>query len=209
VSRATSAAKRRYVPRADRWYASTAAALQHLPAPVRDWVGWPDSLTERLADHLADPVRVRVLSERHDRLLNDEREHLQLLVRSARVREAQLEVRDTPYVIARTAFPDATARVMDHALRRLGSRSLGTLLFGVPRAPVRARQFARLEPHSALWRTLAGDIRPNVPPETRHLWARRTLHMLHGQPLLVTEVFLPRLLTGIDRRLADSGPICL
>jgi chorismate--pyruvate lyase len=179
----------RHVPRADRWFPTTHDELRRTPIAVREWLGWPDSLTERLADHLGDRVQVRVLSEREDRLLIDEREHLGMMARKGRIREVQLEIRGEPYVVARTVFPDATARVMNHALRQLGTRSLGSLLFGALRAPVSCREFTRLERHSSLWRTL-GD---HLPVAVHSFWARRALHVLRGQPLLVTEVFLPRL----------------
>jgi chorismate lyase len=193
----------RHVPRSNRWFATTATALRSAPPEVRAWLAWPDSLTERLASHLDEEVGVRVLSERQDLLSSDERIHLAVVPRRARVREVQLEARGSAYVVARTVFPDSTARVMDGALRRLGPRSLGSLLFGALRAPVQAREFARLDPKSLLWRAL-GD---HVPHQARRLWARRALHSLRGEPLLVTEIFLPRLFatpaTSHHRRAAD------
>jgi chorismate--pyruvate lyase len=180
----------RYVRRADRWQPITSAVLHRTPNSVRDWLGWPDSLTERLSDHLGERVKVHVLSERIDRLLADEREHLATMSRIARVREVRLEVRGTPYVVARTVFPDSTARVMNNALKQLGSRSLGSLLFGAVRAPVSVRELTSLQPHSSLWRVL----HRHLPSHSAPMWARRALHRLHGQPLLVTEIFLPQLL---------------
>jgi len=176
------------VPRADRWFATAPSTLNRAPPAVRAWLGWPDSLTERVAEHLGDRVQIRVLSERVDRLLSDERAHLDVRARTARVREVQLEVRGVPYVVARTVFPDSTARVMNHALRQLGTRSLGSLLFGALRAPVHLREFTRLEASSALCCVL----RDHLPAHT-DLWARRALHRLQERPLLVTEIFLPAL----------------
>jgi chorismate lyase len=180
----------RYVRRADRWQPITPAVLHRTPDSARDWLGWPDSLTERLSDRLGERVQVRVLSERVDRLLADERDHLATKSRIARVREVRLEVRGTPYVLARTVFSDSTARVMNNALMQLGSRSLGSLLFGAVRAPVCARELTSLQPQSSLRRVL----RRHLPSDSAPLWARRALHRLHGQPLLVTEIFLPQLL---------------
>ena len=176
------------MPRADRWFPTTSATLRRAPDNVRDWLGWPDSLTERVAEHLGDRVQVRVLSERYDRLLTDERTHLDVRAHTARIREVQLEVRGVPYVVARTVFPDATARVMNNALRQLGTRSLGSLLFGALRAPVQRREFTQLESKSALFCVLRDHL-----ADRADLWARRALHVLQGQPLLVTEVFLPAL----------------
>lgn len=179
----------RHTPRANRWFLTNSHELQRVPLAQRHWIGWPDSLTERIGERLAGAVRVRVLSERVDRLLIDEREHLGIVAHSARIREVQLEVRGQPVVVARTVFADSTARVMNHALRRLGTRSLGSLLFGALRAPVRMRQFTRLTHDSALHAIMS----QHVPPATGTLWARRAVHLLQDHPLLVTEIFLPHL----------------
>jgi chorismate lyase len=84
----------------------------------------------------------------------------------------------------------STARGLNRGLLHLGNRALGSLLFGAMRAPATLRQYASLTPNSSLWRRL----RTYLPSDTKQLWARRTLHVLHGRPLLVTEVFLPDVL---------------
>ena len=179
----------RHIARADRWQPTNSPALRKAPDAIQEWLAWPDSLTEKLATQLHGRVQIRVLSERRDRLMADERAHLAVVVRTARVREVQLEVHETGYVVARTVFPDSTARVMDQALCRLGNRSLGSLLFGAVRAPVRTREFLRLTPQAALWRVLHSSL----PSGASHLWARRAVHLLDGEPLLVTEIFLARM----------------
>lgn len=180
---------RRFTPRANRWFPTNSHELQRVPCVARHWIGWPDSLTARLGERLGDAVQVRVLSERIDRLLFDEREHLGIVERTARIREVRLEVRGQGVVVARTVFADPTARLMDNALRRLGTRSLGSLLFGALRAPVRTREFTRLDGNSSLRRLMA----QHLPTDTGALWARRAVHLLQERPLLVTEIFLPQL----------------
>jgi chorismate--pyruvate lyase len=149
-------------------------------------------LTAQLAAHLAGEVRVRILSERHDRFLTSERDVLGTIERAGRVREVSLEVHGEPYVVARTVFPARTARGANRALLHLGTRALGSLLFNAMRAPAHLRQYTNLHASSSLWRTLRGHL----PEHVGGLWARRAVHRLHGEPLLVTEIFLPRLLTN-------------
>lgn len=185
----------RHIPRAERWRTIDTRSLLAVPAAPTDWIALPTSLTARLAAHLDGEVRVRVLSERHDRFLTSERDLLETPARAGRIREVQLEVRGTPFVVARTVFPTATARVANRALMSLGTRALGSLLFGAMRAPADLRQYARLCPRSSLWQTLYAHL----PQHAEHLWARRALHRLQGQPLLVTEIFLPRLLDEKQR----------
>ena len=179
----------RHTPRANRWFPTNSHELRRAPPALRHWIGWPDSLTERIGERLGGAVQVRVLSERIDRLLIDEREHLGIFAHGARIREVQLEVSGEPVVLARTVFADSTARVMNHALRRLGSRSLGSLLFGALRAPVRTREFTRLTRDSALH----GLMSRHLPAAAEAVWARRAVHLLQDRPLLVTEIFLPQL----------------
>ena len=132
---------------------------------------------------------MRVLSERYDRFIASERELLGTVARSGRIREVQLEADGVPYVVARTVFSNGTARGTHGALLHLGTRALGSLLFGAMRAPASLRQYAHVARTSALWRTLDAHL----PLDAEQLWARRALHSLQGHPLLVTEIFLPRL----------------
>lgn len=160
-----------------------------MPAEARHWIALPTSLTAQLAAHLGGDVRVRILSERRDRFLANERELLGTIDRVGRVREVRLEVHGRPYVVARTVFPASTARGANGALLQLGTRALGSLLFSAMRAPANVRQYTSLCPAASLWRALHGHL----PDDVQRLWARRAVHLLHGQPLLVTEVFLPLL----------------
>jgi chorismate--pyruvate lyase len=179
----------RHVPRAERWFATEPESLHRIPVLARHWIGLRTSLTAQLAAHFDADVSVRVLSERRDRFLTHERDLLDTIARTGRVREVQLEVRGVPYVVARTVFPARTARGANRALLHLGTRALGSLLFGAMRAPASIRQYTSLRPTSSLWRAL----RTHLPEDADRLWARRAVHLLHGRPLLVTEIFLPHL----------------
>lgn len=194
------AARVRHVPRHERWFDTASTRWFGVPSHVRSWLDWPTSLTQRIATHLNGPVRVNVLSERHDRLLAAERALLGVAGHNGRVREVQLEVHGKRYVVARTVFADAAARGANHCLRELGDRALGSLLFTSMRAPVVVRQFASLTPHSSLWRVLHATL----PTDERHLWARRAVHSLRAQPLLVTEIFLPQLFAKPVARKLDQ-----
>ncbi len=156
-------------------------------------------MTAQVAQQLGGEVTVRVLSERHGRFLPSERELLGVTARTGRIREVQLEVRDRPYVVARTVFPEATARGINRGLLHLGNRALGSLLFGAMRAPATLRQYTLLTPNASLWRMLHAHL----PSNATRLWARRAVHALHGRPLLVTEVFLPSLLTNYSSGAGD------
>lgn len=77
-----------------------------------------------------------------------------------------------------------------HALRNLGNRPLGALLFAHPLVRRSALHFHALKPNHPLYRRAAAAL--DTPPQK--LWARRSLFILRNAPLLVTEIFLPDIL---------------
>jgi len=164
--------------RAARWRASFAARLAD---PVlRSWLTEPHSLTarcQRRCRHFA----VRLLASGRARPLADED-----AARHARVREVLLECDGVPVIFAHTTLSTANRGRLIRWLGRLGSRSLGSLLFAHPgfrRGPI---EFRRLDARDPLYRRAAA-----FAPVSGPLWARRSRHWLDGQPVLVTEVFLP------------------
>jgi chorismate--pyruvate lyase len=69
---------------------------------------------------------------------------------------------------------------------RLGNRSLGSLLFAYPGFRREAIEYLRLDRRHPLYQRAAA-----VAEVGDTLWARRSLHRLGAQHVLVTEVFLP------------------
>ena len=77
-----------------------------------------------------------------------------------------------------------------YGMSKLGNKSLGTVLFTNPvikRTPLRFRKLNLTHP-------LFHRASKNMQVAPDKLWARRSLFTLHGQPILVTEVFLPAIL---------------
>lgn len=105
-------------------------------------------------------------------------------------REVFLLADAQPVVFAHSVVAARHLRGAWHSLATLGNRPLGAVLFAHPlvqRAPLHLRA---LKPHHSLYRRATAAL--EAPP--KRLWARRSLFILHGAPLLVTEVFLPRIL---------------
>lgn len=110
--------------------------------------------------------------------------------RNAFSREVFLYADGKPVVFAHSACAHEHLRGAWGAVRGLGNRSLGTLLFTHPlvkRQPLHYKALHSNHPlyHSAI--AVLGD----APPR---LWARRSLFIVRGAALLVTEVFLPEIL---------------
>ncbi len=111
-------------------------------------------------------------------------------------REVFLYADARPVVFAHSACARRHLRGSWAAVRGLGDRPLGALLFEHPlvkREPLHYKVLRSAHPLYQRAATVLGS-----PPG--RLWARRSLFYLHDAPLLVTEVFLPEIL-----RLAPSA----
>lgn len=153
----------------------------------RDWLRDQGSLTLRLQRRCGQ-FRVRRLRQGLARPNPDETRVLRLRAgQQALVREVLLLCGDEALVFAHSVIPTPGLRGAWRGLSRLGHKPLGAALFADPlvqRHPLTSR---RLDQRHPLYRALAAHS-PVLP---RQLWARRSLFVLEGQPLLVTEVFLP------------------
>ena len=173
-----------------RW---TRAAPAH-SNPWRGWLTYPGSLTRRIVER-AGSMRVEIVGERL-RFPNED-EYLALgrpFHKLAFVREVVLHARGKPVVLAHSIV---SRRDLDGAwrgLRGLGTRPLAMMLFSDPGVRRHPFEFARVDRRHPL-RKRAQDVLGDRLPT---LWARRSLFMRRGRPLLVTEVFLPTL-RDLDR----------
>ncbi len=165
-----------------RWL--TATQLHPAPAAgLRDWLFDQGSLTRRLIALSRDAFSVTPLAEGWQALRNDECAALQVPTGSQGwVREVYLRGHGQPWVFARSVAARSSLEGSGLALRELGSRSLGELLFS-------DRAFARgaieVSRYPAAW--LPSAVR------AERLWARRSSFNRGGLAVLVAEVFLPTL----------------
>lgn len=108
------------------------------------------------------------------------------------VREVALFSDGQPVVFAHTVLPYRPRGALTRWFERLGSRSLGAVLFshhGFSRGALKSK---RLDRRHALFQPAieAMQLDTAAPPT---LWARRSLFVFRSQSVLVTEVFSPAL----------------
>lgn len=155
-------------------------------ATLRSWLREPDSLTAR-CERACASFRVRLLRlQRDSSWFPREQKKGQTIAR-----EVLLQCDGRPVVYAHTELPSAPRGKLTPWLRRLGNRSLGSLLFSYPGFRRGALEYCRLDRQSLLFQhaiTAAGI------DDCAELWARRSWHCLGRQCVLVTEVFLPQIL---------------
>ena len=105
-------------------------------------------------------------------------------------REVFLYADDQPVVFAHSTLAHQHLRSAWAAVRGLGGKPLGAMLFAHPLVERRPLHYKLLRYKDPLYKSAA--VMLNHPPQ--RLWARRSLFYLQGAPLLVTEVFLPGIL---------------
>ncbi|HQU99338.1 MAG TPA: chorismate lyase [Nitrosomonas sp.] len=156
----------------------------------RRWLQDRGSLTKRIQNR-CNHFFVKPVFQSFSKVYDDE---LQIIgVRRdelAMVREVFLYCGDTPVVFAHSAVARKNLRGVWRALNGLGNKSLGTMLFSNPRIKRTPLEFKKIRRGHFLY------DRACVYLQTKptYLWARRSLFTLHGQSILVTEVFLPSIL---------------
>jgi chorismate--pyruvate lyase len=166
-----------------------------LPPLLKSWLDTPDSLTARVKASCRDCFSLRVLSEGWHRPYVDEARRLQVSPQQdAWVRVITLMCGNVPWVFARSVMPRRSLRGRRGRLRALGSRPLGTVLFTGREVERGEMEIRRLSPADALVR--GGPVDPGAS----RLWARRSPLLIAGEPILVTEVFLPELDYGVAYR---------
>ncbi len=173
------------------WRDSSQGLPADVPAALQAWILTDTSMTNRLRQAFGTEVAVHVLQDAPGRLLNDECRLLDTNNADAHVREVMLQCGGCAVVAARTVYTSPRLRA-HHPLGSLGTRPLGELLFanGPPRWLV--REFVTLHEHMPLF----GLVRHVCEDICGTCWARRTLFLLEGEPLLVTEIFLPAMLSS-------------
>lgn len=156
----------------------------------RHWLVDAGSLTARLQAGCEQFSVTRVSvnwgnPQRDETLLLGMRPHEQALLR-----EVVLNCNGKPVVFAHSVLPRRSLRGVWYGLGRLGNKPLGAALFANPAVIRTPLSFRKLHPRNALYQraALVLDCRSSC------LWARRSVFMLQGAAIMVTEVFLPSVL---------------
>ncbi len=173
-----------------RWRGSLLRTADGLP--FRHWLLDRGSLTARIQGR--GRFAVRVLRQGRARPTADEALALGLAGGvNAWVREVALSCDDQTVVFAHTALPCWPRGPLTLWLKRLGSRSLGALLFAHAGFIRGAMNFNRIDRRHELFAPAVSALQL-AERAPRSLWARRSHFGFGAQCVLVTEVFSPRLL---------------
>ncbi len=171
------------------WASGRQLKLCRIPAGIHDWLIDQGSLTARLKKVSKESFRVRLVDQGWGRALYSEGVLLGMRRgETAVVREVELLIDGVPWVFARTVIPASSMRGPSRRLTMLGTKPLGEVLFADPRTHRIVMEIASLRSRHNLYKKAVMGL--DTKPE--QLWGRRTLFQLSGSPLLVNELFLPR-----------------
>lgn len=166
------------------------SALTSVSYRQRIWLQDRGSLTRRIQERCPH-FRVQRVFQALSRIYGDELTVMKLRAGElALVREVYLYCGDTPVVFAHSVVTHQDLRGAWRSLSGLGNKSLGTVLFSNPKIERTPLTFKKVGRGHFLY-DRACERLMSKPAD---LWARRSLFTLHGQSILVTEVFLPAIL---------------
>jgi len=151
-----------------------------LPRDRRAWVLDAGSLTKRLIKASQGDFSVRVTFQGWAYPSRDERKVLNVPTRQkALVREVELLCVGKVWVTARSVIPNSTLSGAEKQLQFMGNRPLGAFLF-------KSKTMKRKPIEIAMPRALS----------LKGVYGRRSVFLLHNKPLLVSELFMPRVFEG-------------
>mgnify|MGYP000034593169 FL=1 len=171
-------------PQEPQWRANKLTRYLNIPVVTASWLTEQGSITQRLRQQFGDGITVTVLKNEWQRSFLSEAFLLKSAsYRYALIREVVLSIDKQPLVLARTVIPFDTVVATQQNLSQLGSRPLGELIFSDPHLQRRAVEIAYIEAKE--WHSDFSEA---------GAWGRRTVYIMHKQPLLVSEFFLPAVL---------------
>ncbi len=175
------------------WNRVDSGGIHQAPREWQSWLSYSGSLTQKIEGVIGQKLEVQVLRDCPQSLNSDESRYFHFRIRRCRVREVLLCANGIPLVMAHSVIPTLSSSGSNHSILRLGTKPLGAVLFSNIRKQSKAkprREIIRLNKRSELWKKSQRHYSEISSP----LWARRTLYQLKGHPILVNEIFLPKLL---------------
>lgn len=157
----------------------------------RSWLIHGQSLTAKLQQAYPD-FYVAPLTVALRKPIRDEAALLSLSAdKLVLVRDVLLCGGAEPVVFAHSVLPTQGLRGVWHGLGKLGNKPLGATLFANPKVKRTALSYKKLSANHVLYQHASKHLM--VKPS--YLWARRSVFSLNCASIMVTEVFLPSIVT--------------
>ena len=167
------------------------------PEKLIPWLGYEDSLTEKLKQTTGD-ASIQVLGYGLQRLHGWERRVLGIQEPLEFIREIVMYSRETRCWYARTIAPESTYQVHHDFFARLEKNALHVMLFQEKRAVRQSMQCYGISKKELEFAWVKPFV---VPQDATHseshltLWVRRCSFLIGGKaPFYLVEIFLPQFL---------------
>lgn len=165
---------------------------EKIPSSFSCWLHDYGSLTKQIIKNCSEQFRVHVLKQQWAIPMLNESLRLQSSPGEfALIREVILYCGSEAWVYARTIIPRKTLSGKQRHLSMLGTKPLGAILFSDPNMHRDEIEIARINRQHDIFATAMIDY----DNEINEIWGRRSIFYIgKHKPLLVNEVFLPRIL---------------
>lgn len=173
-----------------RW--RRASCIQHsaITPLLIPWILHTGSLTARLRQH-CDLLKVRILAQRLQPVRYDEAVQLNISARELVIsRDVELICDNKVCVFAHSVFSRKILQGKGYALQKTGARPLIEILATDPNLKRSEIEVVQLYPGERAYERALLHAK-NKP---KALWCRRSIFTFFGQPVLVSETFLPAVL---------------
>ena len=178
------------------WKTINSTLIASMPDSIREWLCKPMVLSQALRRVCRD-FKVEISDQSVKPLYADEVAALKCYDSlDGYVRETYLGDKGNPLVYARVTMPESTYIANKKELEALGTRPIGeTMLYNNPTMTRSIFEVKRLtQDDELLFDALVHQNFYKAAFEKRgqnNLWARRSIFTISGNPLLITEVFMP------------------
>ncbi len=179
--------KNKRASHADRWLRKPL-----LSGKMKHWLKDSQSLTMRLQQRY-EKFQVQPLCVTYAKAYVDECAILDIPLRTCVLkRDVFLRGNGQTVVFAHSVLPKKILRGRWLGLKSLGTKPLGAALFANPRVWRTELRYKKLSRQHLLTKSLRQYMKdaPNL------LWARRSVFRYHGAEMMVTEVFLPTIMSS-------------
>jgi len=185
------------------WRAASSWFQPEIPASLSPYLLDAGSSTKWLRQAYGKTLKIQVLSQGWQALTRSEEQCLNLRPRSyALVREVAIYGKGNCVMLGRSVFPASILTGKTKSLAHyLDERPLGELLFQYPSLQRSEFELALLQPSNIEYAAAQPYLANKSPP----LWARRSIFYIDEKPMLLTEIFLPKLLAWCSKKSQNNG----
>lgn len=176
------------------WQERHQLSNNRLNSAEKYWLFSRGSLTYQLIKHCSEHFELDLVSQNHAKPYRDESDIMSLTQgEQSLIRQVRLRCGNEVQIFARSVIPLQTLHGKAQRLRHLGKRPLAELLYTTRSTQRLHMQYGLLKQNTPLYKLASASLKIESPL----LWARRSVFMYENSPLLVCEVFSPRLLQQV------------